>query len=320
MIRASKWAVSAAVTGILWAALPVGAARADVPVASDAPSSTESEPSPAPEASELASIPNAPAASEKPCAGCCDDCDRCCSCCKRKRPLEPTDVLGIRASLTDVRGTDHNGRSAGVMIAGGSEQYGARDAWTARISSIYALGGGSAGVEGALGGAAALGLRARFGESHGPFFRVGIGGELLGNSKLYYSHLELPLGEVGYSFIDGRTVFELGARGAPVLTGRYNTGDGGVRQLSGSFEWGGYAAMHTSFGRLDVSALRVQADHTGSGGPVDVARGTLCGYAGLVALCADAMAFRGDVQYGTPEVTSASSSFYGGFFVGFLNL
>ena len=199
-----------------------------------------------------------------------------------------------------------------------------RSIFTMRGASALSLGGGSGGVEGSLSAAFTLGLRAPFGDTHGPFARVGLGGELLGNSKFYYSHIDLPLGEVGYQYVHDRTVLELGARATPILTGRYNTGDTSRRELGTSFAWGGYLAVHTRYGRLDGSFTRVEAHHTDPGTPVDVARGMACVYfAETVALCADGMWLRGDQQpvgvvtAGLPPGTMAES-IYAGATLGFV--
>lgn len=215
-----------------------------------------------------------------------------------------------------------DGSTLGLAFAGTAEKYETWEDVTARTSSFFALGGGSGAVEGGLGADLAVGYRAAIAPHQGPFVRIGIGGELVGNNKLYFSRLELPQLQLGYQYVRGPTVFELAARGGPILAGRYNTGDSASRTLGASFEWGGYAAAHSRFGRVDVTMMRIEAQ-SAPGTPVDVARGSVCGYvANTVALCADGSFFRGDVNIlnalaGTTEVKK-SRSIYAGVLVGLL--
>jgi hypothetical protein len=236
--------------------------------------------------------------------------------------MERTSVFGLRTTSLRVRGSGADGSTLGLAFAGTAEKYETWEDVTAKTSSFFALGGGSGAVEGGLGADLAIGYRATIAPHQGPLVRVGIGGELFGNSKLYFSRLELPQLQLGYQYVSGRTVFELAARGGPILAGRYNIGDSASRTLGASFEWGGYAAAHSRFGRVDVSMMRVQA-RSAPGTPVDIVRGSICGYvATTVAICADGNFFRGDVVF--PSLTAAltevkeSRSIYGGVLVGLL--
>jgi hypothetical protein len=236
--------------------------------------------------------------------------------------MERTSVFGIRATSLRVRGSDADGSTLGLTFAGSAEKYETWEDVTARTSSFFALGGGSGAVEGGLGADLSIGYRATLARHQGPLVRVGIGGELGGNSKLYFSRLELPQLQLGYQYVDGATVLELAARGGPILAGRYNTGDSGVRTLGASFEWGGYAAAHSRFGRVDLSMMRVEAE-SAPGTAVDIVRGSLCAYvASTIAICADGSFFRGDVVF--PGAGAAltevkeSRSIYGGVLVGLL--
>ena len=230
--------------------------------------------------------------------------------------MERTSVFGLRTTSLRVRGSGADGSTLGLAFAGTAEKYETWEDVTARTSSFFALGGGSGAVEGGLGADLAIGYRATIAPHQGPLVRVGIGGELLGNSKLYFSRLELPQLQLGYQYVSGRTVFELAARGGPILAGRYNTGDSASRTLGASFEWGGHAAAHSRFGRVDVSMMRIEAE-SAPGTPVDVVRGSVCGYlANTVALCADGSFFRGDVNIpnalaGTTDVKESRSAYVG---------
>ena len=252
--------------------------------------------------------------------------------CKKSKdkPWEPGGVFGVRVGMTTTAGADNNGTYGAVMVGGHSEQFRTRGVFTLHASSHGTIGGGSAGFEGGLGGFVAGGVRAPIGQHHGPFARIGLHLEMLGNSQFYFSQISLPVAEVGYQYIKGRTVLELGGRGAPVITGRYNTGHRTRRELgSGSLQWGGYAAVHAKFGRLDVSYVRFEADDNFPGGPVGVLRGNGCGYIKRIGICLDGMYIRGDGYFGLPAGATGlgltrserdTRSFYGGLTIGVIDL
>jgi hypothetical protein len=262
------------------------------------------------------------------CPACCEPCGKCGSCpcrsqdddaCKKTSQLwEPGGFIGgVRASVVDVRGSDADQTTVGATFAGEGQQFKTVDVSTLHAITHFGLGGGTGGVEGSLGGFIFAGLRAPVGDHHGPFARIGIGGELLGNRKLYFSRLELPMAEAGWQYLNDRTVLELGARGGAILAGRYNTGHAANRELNASFEWGGYAAAHSSFGRLDVSLSRIEARDATPNTPVHVLRGVACVFvADTVGICADGSYFSGDVLIGNPGVPSLSQAFDIGLMVG----
>lgn len=274
---------------------------------------------------------NEPADPSDACDACDDDtCDACVAPDGRHRrrrrhgkPLERSGVVGVRASYLDLRGSDHPDRAASVAFAGATEEYGGGQLFTAHMAGFFALGGGSAGFDGALGLSFTGGIRAPVGEHHGPFVRIGAAGELQGNDLFYFSRLELPVGEVGWQYRDGRTVLELGGRGAPILAGRYNTGDATSRKLGAAFEYGGYASAHAWFGRVDVQATRIEARGP-LDTPVDLVRGVACGYPWwpTVGVCFDLAYYVGrstvDVL-GPPPATieSDARTTYGGLMIGF---
>ncbi len=93
------------------------------------------------------------------------------------------------------------------------------------------------------------------------------------------------------------------------------------RELGGgSLEWGGYLAVHTRDGRIDLSYTRIDADGNAPGGTVEVLRGVACGYVKeRVAICADGMYIRGNASYfGPPAIPASVDSFYGGVTIGVL--
>ncbi|MGH7282856.1 MAG: hypothetical protein ACRELY_15125 [Polyangiaceae bacterium] len=238
-------------------------------------------------------------------------------------PWDLSSVLGVRISLLHNGGLQ-NKTTFGVTAQGAGESYRTYKLFSIRTSAIAGLGGGSGGLEGALGATFTGGIRVPVSEHHGPIIRVGLGGELLGNSQFYYSHIDLPIGEVGYQYISGHTILEAGVRGASLITGRYNTGDSFRRELGTSFELGGYIAAHGTHGRIDANFMHIAASGTDPGTGVDVLRGTACAYVTpTVGICGDAMFIHGDEQppipvaSATSAVDTSSTSIYGGLLVGF---
>jgi len=248
--------------------------------------------------------------------------------CKKKlddKPLERGSVFGVRVAMTTTKGADTNGTFGAASVAGNSEQFKTGTYLSIHASGYSFIGGGSGGFEGGVGTMLAVGVRAPIATHHGPFARIGIGGELQGNKRFYFSRLSLPIGELGYQYTEGRTVLELGGRGAPVITGRYNTGHRTKRELGdGSLEWGGYAAAHSKFGRIDASYMRIEADENFPGGPVISLRGTGCVYIKRVGICADGTYLRGDAYFGLPTFPNRFvrdvRSFYGGLTIGVIDL
>lgn len=224
--------------------------------------------------------------------------------------------VALRGSLTDVRGADRPGSAGGVTIAVEGEHFGLTDVWSGYSKLRMGIGGGTGGFEGALAGDVLMGWRAPVSAHHGPVFRVGMGGELTGNQRLYFSRLELPVAQLGYQYAEARTLLELGARGGPILTGRYNVGNDASRDLGTSLEWGAYAAAHTAHTRLSVSVMRIEARDTFPDTPVDVGRGTFCVYPGAMALCLDGSIFRGDVTWAIPLAQDQATSVYAGLSLG----
>jgi hypothetical protein len=221
----------------------------------------------------------------------------------------------VRFSGTRIQTPTSATNNIGLGFAGRADSYGLDG--TTRGSAEWVLGGGDAGFEGMLAGTVDIGYRLDVTERQGPFGRAGFDGRMQGNDRLYFSTLELPRLTLGWQYLDGRTALEVGVRGGPILSGRYNPGDEGYRRLSGSFEVGAFASATISILKLDATAMRIDAKDTGTGRPVDVARGSLCGIAGKVGVCADLMAIRGDADMG-PNAggVQLATAGYAGFSVG----
>lgn len=225
---------------------------------------------------------------------------------------------GLHTSITRVRGADRDDQGWGLTLWGDGESYHTTEEVTGRSSFHYAIGGGSSGFEGALETSAAMGARLRLGDDHGPLARVGFSGWLWGNGLLYQSLIEVPEFQIAYQWLGSSSLIELGVRFGPVLVGRFNVGEGSSRRLGGSLEYGGYGSIHLNPVHLHGSVMRVDANNTGTGGNVDIARVTLCGTPGPFSLCGDANLLRGDVAPGKGGLPSEATASYVGILVGVL--
>jgi len=236
-------------------------------------------------------------------------CSRACGC--DDKPRVSASVLGVRGSITHVAAGPGSDTAASLAVAASVESY-ALDG-TTHGSMMFALGGGSAGLEGALAGTIDVGYRIDVTPKHGPFGRIGFDGRLQGNDLLFFSLLELPRLTLGWQYLDGKTVLEGGARGGAIITGRYKPGEEGRRSLSRSLEWGGFVAAQHDFLRLDLSAMRIEARGTLNETPVLVARAQVCGLASRVGVCLDATMLKGDADMGPAAggIREATSTFVG---------
>jgi len=228
---------------------------------------------------------------------------------------------GGRLSMTRLQGSDadNTGHGLGLTLSGHSERYGAHELFNVREASFAFIGGGSLGFEGGLGADIAAGVRVPVARSHGPFFRLGMRGHLLGNDKLYTSLLEIPQLQLGYQSLRSGEVFELAGRVGPVLAGRFNTGDNAERKLGKAFEMGGHLAVHAAPVHFELEHTHVLMD--GPLGDVDLMSTRVCGDAWILQLCVDTRVGRGDAA--VPEVgalpNNPVTSYFGGLSIGVLD-
>jgi len=256
---------------------------------------------------------------------CSRSCRRCSSCRRRSviggetcgdaPPALRFGVIGVRGSVTHVDATAGGASALGLAFAGNADAHALDGA--ARTQVQWVLGGGEAGFDGMFAGALEVGYRFDVTDRQGPFARAGIDGRVQKNDALRPSFVELPRLTLGWQYLDGHTVIEGGLRGGAILTGHYQPGDEGRRRLSGPFEYGLFAAVAVDAVKLEGTVMRLDARKSGTGGPIDFARGSLCGTVSRLGICADAMAIRGDVGRGTPAIHQRVTSAYGGLSVGF---
>jgi hypothetical protein len=224
-------------------------------------------------------------------------------------------VFGVRGSAVDTRGAPAT-QGTGLMVYAEGEEFVRRGLFSFHGSHRLAMGGGGAGFEGTLQGGMAGGFRIPLGERHGPVFRAGGFGYLRGNDAFYGSLLELPQVQVGYQYLRGSTVFELGVTSGAVLTGRFRGGEAQTRVLGAGLEVGAYAAVHIPWFRIGVSGMRLPANDA-IATPVRTAEGTACVIASPFAICGDARVAIADASV-TPGAPPAEvRSTYGGVAFGF---
>lgn len=204
-------------------------------------------------------------------------CDSDCTPCQDPKPRTPESlVIGLRLQLTQTRAPAGGaGDAVGASIAGRFESHNDERSFLASRGELgFGLGGGTGGVEGLFGGAVLVGARLPIARHHAPFLRVGLAGEYQGNNRYLWSRFDLPLGELGYQYVRVATLFEIGGRLSPVLTGRFRA-ESATRALSEAFSFGGFLTARGTRGRVDLLYTRVLPSH-GSTGPVDSAQGLAC--------------------------------------------
>ena len=239
---------------------------------------------------------------------------------KKRRSLYDDDaysaffeLIALRIGSYDIRGSDADARTWGFLVALDPDIAGTDDYLSHRTTFYGALGGGSDGFEGHLTWRTRAGVRGYFGEDHGPFARIGLGLEFLGNNKLYRSWVELPYAELGYQIMNEDLWFELGPTGGLVLGGRYYTGDAAERRIDTEPELGVQATLHVAGVRAHASAMRIFARQTGPGTPIDEANAELClNPFELVLLCGHAAFHRGDVALPGGDFSTSTATYFGG--------
>jgi hypothetical protein len=207
------------------------------------------------------------------------------------------------------------GEGGGISVSTEGEEFVRSGIFNVHGAHRLGIGGGSAGFEGAMLGGLAGGFRLPVGEQHGPVLRAGLLGYLRGNDAFYASLLEVPQLQVGYQYMRGITVLELGATSGVALVGRERAGDAARRILGDGFEVGGYAAVQVPWVRFGVRAMDLPTKDA-LGSHVQLVEGTLCGIAAPLAICADARMSRMDAFTPSGPIREVIST-HAGFSLGF---
>ncbi|MFO0641127.1 MAG: hypothetical protein U0183_18030 [Polyangiaceae bacterium] len=232
----------------------------------------------------------------------------------------PTVFFGGRLTTTNVRTGKDDVSSYGALFVTSASFHGTRGRYgSLRGSFIGAIGSGTATVEGWLRGALTLGLRVPLGDPWSGFVRAGFGGELQGNGNYFFSRLELPITEVGVQLREGERLLELGARGAPVLAGRYHVEGARPRDLGVSPEYGAYFSARTPLLRSEISAMLIDKRDDAYARPVQVVRALVCGFGvvGALLVCGDGEVFRVPNGGATAPELGGTRVFYLGLTFGY---
>lgn len=223
------------------------------------------------------------------------------------------DLVSLRVGTYDIRGSDADKRTWGFLFSMDPDVVETDGYVTHRSTFFGAIGGGTDGFEGELSIASRGGVRGYFGEDHGPFARIGLSLQLLGNNKIYRSQINLPTLELGYQLMNDSILLELAGTGGLVLGGRYFTGDEAERRIDTEFEWGGTLTLQTDYFRTVVAASRIEARQTGPGTPIDQLQGHLCvNPFSAVLLCAHGAYHRGDVRLPDGRFSTSTATYLGG--------
>jgi hypothetical protein len=267
------------------------------------------------------------------CCRCENDCERsCCTECQSRRRWSIADwqtlrrldaehghgsdammtrAIGLSGSYYDIDGSDADARTLGLMLSFGGARESNDGVQVTRTNGRVALGYGGGGVEGELLLEGSGGLFLPLGPGAGPFARLGLGLEFLGNPKFYRSRFELPFLELGAQVLSDDVLLEVAGRGGVVLAGRFNTGDEASRKLGADGELGGLATLQFERFRLSATGMRIFSHHA-PGSPVDELRGQLClePLEGLL-LCGEAAHHRGEVRIPGGTISDSTVRYLG---------
>ncbi len=197
--------------------------------------------------------------------------------------------VGLRVGVTRI----HNDTATSLQLAGRGEELRTHGLFSTHGAHFFGIGGGSAGFDGSLGALLTFGVRAPVAENHGPFVRAGARGHLMGNQAFYSSLIELPRGELGWQYIRGWTVLELGGSYGAVLTGRFRPGDVDARILGSGLAPGLYTAVQLPVLRVGAAVARIPSR---DGTKVDTADAHACVIAYPIGLCGDASFMRAGTE------------------------
>lgn len=230
-----------------------------------------------------------------------------------KSPKSPgSGILGLRVTYVHSDSPNASDDAVSAAFGGRLEAHNDESAMVAYRGRLdFALGGGSAGIDGLFGGALLVGLRLPVSAHHAPFARLGFAGEIQGNERYHYSRFDLPLVEVGHQYVNDDLLLELGIRFSPVLAGRFRS-NSEVRLLSSSFSFGSFATAQLALARFDLLYTRIEASDR-SMRAVDTFQGLACILPLKdIALCLDGQLVRTDVTGPSGSSTPLTSGFVGG--------
>lgn len=210
-----------------------------------------------------------------------------------------TTLLGITATLTALTSGDAGDPiEAGTIVSYRAELYRARGKLISHILAFGAIGGGSAGTEGALGGAIDFGVRVPVSLVSGPMVRIGANGWLLGHDALQLSLIEPLRLSAGFQRLIRGTLFEGGLTTGLLGSGRFAAADRST-SLAGAFELGHYLAVQLDAFRFDGRVTYVQPGPFGTGAELGIVQLEACAYPRPVAACVDLRYIQSQLAGGT---------------------
>jgi hypothetical protein len=231
-----------------------------------------------------------------------------------------TTLLGLTATLTSITLAGADRLETGVLASYRAEVYRASGMLNSHVSVHGALGAGSAGTEGALGGAIDFGLRVPVSLVSGPVLRIGPSGWLLGHDALQLSLLEPVRLSAGFQRLTGGTLLEGGLTAGLLGSGRFAAA-GGSTGLAGAFELGHYLAVHLDAFRFDGRVIYVQPGPFGSTSELGIVQLEGCAYPRPIAACIDVRYLQSQLALSAPRLDGRSRRqtvrvLYGGFTLG----
>lgn len=213
---------------------------------------------------------------------------------ERLRESPGSGVVGLRVTYVRSDSTTTDADAASVAFGGRLEAHNREsDTATYRGRLDFALGGGTAGLDGSFGGALLVGLRLPVSPHHSPFARIGLAGEIQASPRFLYSRLDLPLTEIGHQYVNDALLLEVGVRFSPVLAGRFRS-NADIHDTSSRLSFGAFATAQLRPLRFDALYTRIASkDDVGRG--LDSFQGLGCVLPfGDFALCADGQLVRDD--------------------------
>jgi hypothetical protein len=229
-------------------------------------------------------------------------------------------LVGVRVSGFSAGSDAPSTLGVGASFqSSGYENYGPL---SLRSTGFGSIGKSAHGLEGIHTGDIAIGGILRLGRGHGPLFRVGARGYMMGNERVWLSSFEIPSGHVGYQYAEGPWLFEIAGRTGMIVTGRhtlYGMLDGFEvlqRRALGhpSLEVGGHAAFGYGRVRAELEYMHVAvADRIGT--PLDVWTASACYRPSTFGACVDYRSWKADV-YRIDGRTEPLAVGYGGVSIG----
>jgi hypothetical protein len=210
-----------------------------------------------------------------------------------------TTLLGMTATLTALSQRDDDRFETGVLVNYRAEAYRTRDKLSSHVVVFGALGAGSAGTEGALGGAIDFGVRVPISLASGPVVRIGPNGWWIGHDALRFSLLEPLRLSAGFQRLIGGTLFEGGVTTGLLGSGRFAAGDRSTA-LAGAFELGHYLAVQLDAFRFDGRVIYLQPWPFEATAELAIVQLEACVYPHPVAACVDVRFFQSQLPERRP--------------------